>query len=69
MANLTYGTAEFYKELFMDALADAQADEPKYGDALVEGFILALQDWKDYHCKQVVEYDRIEQRVCQALTV
>ena len=69
MANLTYGTAEFYKEQFMDFVADAQADDPKYGDALVEGFILALRDWREYHKAQVDEYDRIEQRVRQASTV
>lgn len=66
---MKYGTPEFYKELFMDALADAQADEPHYGDALVEGFILALQYWRDYHSNQVNEYDRIEQRVRSALAV
>ena len=69
MADVKYGTPEFYKEQFLDFIADAQADEPHYGDALVEGFILALRDWKEYHCKQVVEYDRIEQRVRQALAV
>jgi hypothetical protein len=61
-----YGTPEYYKEQFMDFMADAQADEPRYGDALVEGFILALQDWRDYHAQQVNEYNRIEQRVRQA---
>ena len=66
---MTYGTPEFYKEQFMDFMADAQADEPRYGDALVEGFILALQDWRDYHAQQVNEYNRIEQRVRQASAV
>jgi hypothetical protein len=66
---MTYGTPEYYKEQFMDFMADAQADEPKYGDALVEGFILALQDWRDYHAQQVNEYNRIEQRVRQASAV
>jgi len=66
---MTYGTPEYYKEQFMDFLADAQADEPKYGDALVEGFILALQDWRDYHAKQVDEYNRVEQRVRTASSV
>jgi hypothetical protein len=66
---MTYGTPEYYKEQFMDFVADAQADDPKYGDALVEGFILALQDWRDYHAKQVDEYNRVEQRVRQASSV
>lgn len=64
-----YGTAEFYKEQFMDFVADAQADEPKYGDALVEGFLLAIEDWRKYHSDQVNEYTRIEQRVRSSLTV
>jgi len=66
---MTYGTPEYYKEQFMDFMADAQADDPKYGDALVEGFILAVQDWRDYHAQQVNEYERIEQRVRQASAV
>jgi len=69
MSNLAYGTAEYYAEQFADFLADVQADEPKYGDALVEGFLLALQDWRNYHEQQVNEYDRIEQRVRQAHTL
>jgi hypothetical protein len=64
-----YGTAEYYKEQFMDFVADAQSDDPKYGDALVEGFLLALEDWKQYHAAQVNEYSRIEQRVREASTV
>jgi hypothetical protein len=69
MADLKYGTPEFYAELFMDILADAQGDEPQYGDAIVEGFILAIQDWRDYYSKQVNELKRIEQRVRQAPTL
>ena len=64
-----YGTAEYYAEQFADFLADVQHDMPKYGDALVEGFLLAIADWRDYHANQVNEYNRIEQRVRQALPV
>ena len=67
MANLTYGTPEYYAEQFSDFLADPQASEPHYGDALVEGFLLAIKDWRDYHAQQVDEYNRIEQRVRQTL--
>jgi len=66
---MKYGTPEYYAEQFADFLADAQADDPHYGDALVEGFLIAIKDWRDYHSKQVDEYNRIEQRVRQALTV
>ena len=64
-----YGTPEYYKEQFMDFVADAQADDPKYGDALVDGFLLALDDWKNYHKDQVDEYERLGKRVRQALPV
>ena len=69
MANMTYGTPEYYAEQFSDFLADAQASEPHYGDALVEGLLLAIKDWRDYHAQQVDEYNRIEQRVRKALAV
>lgn len=69
MANLTYGTAEYYKEQFMDFIADAQADEPEYGDNLIKGFLLALEDWCEYHKGQVNEYERLQQRVRQALAL
>jgi hypothetical protein len=69
MANLTYGTVEYYAEQFADILADLDSSEPMYGNAIVEGFILAIDNWRDYYAKQVDEYDRVEQRVRQALTV
>ena len=69
MANLEYGTPEYYKEQFMDFLADVDADYPKYERNLVQGFILAIDDWRDYHAKQIVAYDRVKQRVRKALAV
>lgn len=69
MANLKYGTVEYYSEMFSDVLADANADKPEVGTNLVLGFLGALKGCRDYHAKQVDEYDRIEQRVRQALTV
>ena len=62
-----YGTAEYYAEQFTYFIADAQHDQPQYGDAIVEGFLLALADWRDYHANQVNEYNRIEQRVRTSL--
>jgi hypothetical protein len=62
-----YGTPEYYAEQFSDFLADAQSDSPQYGDALVEGFLMALADWKEYHVAQANEYSRIEQRVHTSL--
>ena len=66
---MTYGTPEYYKEQFMDFMADAQADQPEYGDALVEGFLLAVADWKQFHQEQAFEYERIGERVRTAPTL
>ena len=62
-----YGTAAYYAEQFADFIADAQHDQPEYGNNLVEGFLLALADWRDYHANQVNEYNRVEQRVRTSL--
>lgn len=69
MANLTYGTAEYYAEMFGDILADVDHSNQAYGDSIVEGFVLALNEWRDYYAKQVDECNRVEERVRQALTV
>jgi len=53
----------------MDFVADVQADQPEYGNSLVEGFLLALEDWKQYHQDQVFEYERVGERVRQALSM
>ena len=64
-----YGTAEYYAEQFADFLADADHSHTEYGDNLVEGFLLALADWRDYYANQVNEFNRIEQRVRTSLPV
>jgi len=64
-----YGTPEYYKEQFMDFVADVQSDDPKYGDALVQGFLLALEDRKKYHQDQVYEYERVGERVRTSLSL
>lgn len=55
-----YGTKEFYAEQFADLIADVQHDSPEFSDNLVAGFLLALDDWRQYHVKQVLELDRVE---------
>jgi hypothetical protein len=66
---MTYGTVEFYAEQFGDILADAQADDPKYGNNIIEGFLTAIEEWKNYHQEQVNEYERVGERVRSTLTV
>jgi hypothetical protein len=55
-----YGTTEFYAEQFADLIADVQHDSPEFSDNLVAGFLLALDDWRQYHVKQILELDRVE---------
>ena len=69
MANLTYGTPEYYAELFSDILADVDAERPEYADALLEGFVLAVNSWLKYHDEQTKAYKVLRERVHQALAV
>ena len=58
-----YGTKEYYAEMFADFIADIQHDSPEISDSLVAGFLLALNDWRQYHVKQILELDRVESQV------
>ena len=69
MANLIYGTPEFYAEGFSDYLADVVADRPVTIENLIEGFYQALDSWFEYHDAQARAYADIRKRVRQALTV
>ena len=48
-----YGTVEFYADQFADILADVQYDQPNVTENLIEGFRLAITDWKSYYEDQV----------------
>jgi len=69
MANLEYGTADFYAEQFSDLLADVDALNPATADALIEGFYLAIDSWFEYHDAQARAYAELRKRVREALTV
>ena len=69
MANLKYGTADYYAEGFSDYLADVQADQPETAQNLIEGFYRALDSWFDYHDAQARTYAAMRKRVREALTV
>ena len=69
MANLEYGTADYYAEGFSDYLADVQADQPETAQNLIEGFYRALDSWFDYHDAQARTYAAMRKRVREALTV
>ena len=58
-----YGTVDYYAEMFADFIADCQHDSPHFSDNLVAGFKKAVNDWRQYHVKQILELDRIESKV------
>ena len=58
--NHPYGTPQYYAEMFADFIADIQHDSPDISDNLLAGFRLAIDDWRKYHVKQILELDRIE---------
>ena len=55
-----YGTPKYYAHMFADFIADVQSDSPEFGDNLIKGFLLAIDDWRQYHANQVIELDRVE---------
>ena len=56
----TYETAEVYRRLFSDILADVATGEPKRDSdtavAIMEGFELAIIDWMKYHEESIRSY-------------
>ena len=64
-----YGTPEYYADLFGDILADVDSTQPAYANAIVEGFIKAVDDWFNYHDEQARTYAELRKRVREALTV
>ena len=66
---MNYGTPEFYAESFSDYLSDVDADNPATVDNLVEGFLMAVGEWLDYHQKQADAYTELRERIRKALTV
>lgn len=69
MANLTYGTPEFYAEQFSDLLADVDNEDPAIAENILSGFYIALNDWFDYHEQQANAYAELRVRVREALAV
>ena len=53
-----YGTIDYYTEMFADFIGDVQHDSPELTENLIIGFKRALEEWRDYYSKQVIELDR-----------
>lgn len=69
MANLKYGSVEFYCEHFSDLLADVDGEEPATADNIIKGFLTSVDEWFDYHERQANAYAQLRQRVREALAV
>ena len=60
--NPEFGSVEYYSKIFQDIVCDADPGHPHYGDNIVQGFLLAIADWRQYHINQVKELDRINRQ-------
>ena len=69
MANLKYGSVEFYAEHFGDMLADVDGEDPTTTDNIIKGFFTAVDDWFTYHEQQANAYAQLRQRVREALAM
>ena len=69
MANLKYGTPEFYAECFADFLADVDHADPGTVDNIIKGFLMSVEDWFNYHEQQANAYAQLRQRVREALAM
>ena len=69
MANLKYGTPEYYAEHFGDMLADVDGDDPTTTDSIIKGFLMSVEDWFNYHEQQANAYTQLRQRVREALAM
>ena len=56
-----YGTVDFYANQFADIIADVQYTSPEMSDNLIAGFKRAIEEWREYHVRQVAELDRVSQ--------
>ena len=69
MANLKYGTPEFYCEHFSDLLADVDGEDSATADSIIQGFLTAVDEWFNYHEQQADAYAKLRERVREALAV
>jgi hypothetical protein len=69
MADLEYGTPEFYAECFSDFLADVDGKDPATADNIIQGFLTAVDEWFTYHEQQANAYAQLRQRVREALAM
>ena len=69
MADLKYGTPEFYAECFADFLADVDGEDPATADNIIKGFLMSVDEWFNYHEQQANAHAQLRQRVREALAM
>ena len=57
----------YYAQQFSAIVNDADQENEAYGDAIVQGFLLALNQWRQYHLDRIKELDRMRQSVSTGL--
>ena len=55
-------TVNHYAEQFGAIVNDADPQNGAYGDAIVQGFLLALSQWRQYHIDMVKELERMNKQ-------
>jgi len=58
-----YGTPEFYSELFQDILADVQHDMPHTSVAILQGFVMAIDSWAEYHKNEQMAFEELRENL------
>ena len=60
---------KYYAAMFADLLADVDGEDPEATDNIMDGFMLALEDWFNYHDVQARTYSDLRLRVRKSLGV
>ena len=66
---MTYLDRKYYAAMFSDILADVDGEDPEATDNIMDGFMLALEDWFNYHDVQARTYSDLRIRVRKSLGV
>jgi len=65
-----YGTAEYYSEMFSDIIAEIDGKgAPKSMENVLNGFLMAIDSWLEYHTDQANVYTDLRSRIHHSLGV
>ena len=66
---MTHFDQKHYAAMFADILADVDGEDPEATKKLMDGFMLALEDWFNYHDVQARTYSDLRVRIRKSLGV